>query len=265
MSTEGASRRTFALLAIWWGLFLVSYGIFLVRTPAHRQEVVRAVTQLSSGYVESRVLLIPLALVTFAFWAACRLVRISLLAIVPLGMMALILFILGPQLEWTRQERDTLRCRIAIGHWDEALGLRLREDKALPQGASAAALFEDLARLLGHPAEETSPDWLCPGRAVSTEPETGYIYVGGGLPTKVAVEAKALLLFCAAGSHPREHAQHAILAGPWPEVRECSPAEIVRLIEQALEQARSGTLPYSEEAVALLKKELEARMGAAGD
>jgi hypothetical protein len=265
MSTEGASRRTFALLAIWWGLFLVSYGVFLVRTPAHRQEVVRAVTQLSSGYVESRVLLVPLALVTFAFWAACRLVRISLLAIVPLGMMALILGVLGPQLEWTRQESDTLRCRIAIGHWDEALGLRLRQDEPLPPGVSAAALFADLARLLGHPAGETGAAWLCPGRAVSTEPETGYVYVGGGLATEKAVEAKALLLFCAAGSHPDEHAQHAILAGAWPEVRGCSPAEIARLIEQALEQAKSGALPYAEEAVALLKRELDARRGTAGD
>ncbi|NQT86526.1 hypothetical protein HQ560_07170 [bacterium] len=258
MTTEGTSRRTFALLAIWWGLFLVAYGIFLVRTPAHRQEIARAVTQLSAGHADGRILIIPLALVTFAFWAACRLVRFSPLAIVPLGMIGIILGVLGPQFEWTRQQHETLRCRIAIGHWDEALARRLAEETPLPDGADASALFADfIAR--GYLPEADAPTWNCPCRAGSTEPTTGYVFVGGALSPQTARKASALLLFCAAGSHPMQHAQHAVLAGEWLDIRECSPLEMVRLIEQALEQAKTGAVPYSADAVTLLRRELQAR------
>ncbi len=265
MPTEGASRRTFALLAIWWGLFLVSYGIFLVRTPAHRRAVMRAVTQLSTGQADGRILIVPLALVVFAFWAACKLVRFSPLAIVPLGMIGVILGVLGPQLEWGRRENETLHCRIALGHWDEALARRLADAAPLPQGTrNTTSLFTDLLLVEQQPVERVA-EWCCPGKDDSTEPRTGYIYVGGGLPTAKAVETKALLLFCAAGCHPLDQKQHAVFAGPWPEIRKCTAAETISILLDALDQAKAGTVPYSAEAVATLERELKARKDALGD
>jgi len=264
MSTEGTSRRTFALLAVWWGLFLVSYGIFLVRTPAHRQEVVRAITQLSAGQADGRILIVPLALVTFAFWAACKLVRFSPVAVVPLGMIGIILSVLGPQLEHGRKENLTLRCRIALGHWDETLGRRLNDASPLPQGTRTTDLFCDLL-LVGLQPTESVAAWCCPGKDDSTERATGYIFVGGGLPTAKAVETKALLLFCAAGCHPLDQKQHAVFAGHWPEIRQCSATETVTILQHAIEQGESGAVPYSTDAVELMKREVAARKDALGD
>jgi hypothetical protein len=103
--------------------------------------------------------------------------------------------------------------------------------------------------------------WYCPGRARSTEPGTGYVYVGGGLSIKLATEKEALIALDAAGCHPPpEDHEHAFVADP-PGIfrRCCDGARIQSLIERALAQAAAGEVPYSPEAVRLLQREIQAR------
>ncbi|MGB0580246.1 MAG: hypothetical protein ACPGVU_11140 [Limisphaerales bacterium] len=97
----------------------------------------------------------------------------------------------------------------------------------------------------------------CPGQK-SSGTVTGYRFVGGGLPLRQAMEQDALLVFCDAECHPPPHDhQHALTAdGTYHCVH---TDEMITLLEQALRQAENGTVPYSPEAVRMMKSELAKR------
>ncbi len=97
----------------------------------------------------------------------------------------------------------------------------------------------------------------CPGRRRAGS-ATGYVFVGGGLPMRLAEEKNALLAFCAAECHPPPlDIQHAFFA---PGTRErCATARMIEFISEALRQARTGEVPYSAEAIELLQSEKRKR------
>ena len=97
----------------------------------------------------------------------------------------------------------------------------------------------------------------CPGRTRAGS-ATGYVFVGGGLPVRLAEEKHALLAFCAAECHPPPFdIQHAFFASGTRE--RCATARMIEFISEALRQARTGEVPYSAEAIALLRSEKQKR------
>ncbi len=105
-----------------------------------------------------------------------------------------------------------------------------------------------------------SAEWLasyssaCP-ESFFKDGSIGYVFVGDGLPTAT----DALLLFCPADSHQRsEQHCHAILGyGSMSCLK--SNAEMVNLLRRELQRAKDGIIPYSTNAVARMRQELEKR------
>ena len=87
----------------------------------------------------------------------------------------------------------------------------------------------------------------------------GYVFIGDGLPTKLAEETGALLLFCPADSHQRsqQHSHAVVLDHSMGCVM--SNAEMMALLSRALQCAKDGVIPYSTNAVARMRQELDAR------
>jgi hypothetical protein len=95
---------------------------------------------------------------------------------------------------------------------------------------------------------------VCPARK-DGGPATGYVFVGGGLPLRGP--PRMLVAFCADENHaPEPDFQTAMTLD---ECRTWPRAEVAELIERALAAAADGSMPYSPEAVALLKSELAKR------
>jgi len=113
----------------------------------------------------------------------------------------------------------------------------------------------------------------CPGyRRADTK--TGVVFVGGGLQLDQLSGHTVLLAFCSVISHPPPRdIQRAVVWLPGtgkPEdgniLKESGDtSHIVALLEQALAQASSGKVPYSDEAQGLLRNELKARKQELGE
>jgi len=87
----------------------------------------------------------------------------------------------------------------------------------------------------------------------------GYVFVADGLPTRVAVETSALVLFCPADSHQRSQQHcHAVMGGG---DLDCimSNAEMIGLLRREIGRAKQGTVPYSSNAVSKMEWELKRR------
>ena len=97
----------------------------------------------------------------------------------------------------------------------------------------------------------------CPGRK-SSGSITGYAFVGGGLSLDQAKNEDALLIFCEAECHPPPHDhQHAVKAASG---RHCLTLQtMIEQLETALQQAAEGKVSYSEDAIRILREELEKR------
>ncbi len=114
------------------------------------------------------------------------------------------------------------------------------------------------------PISDHSAEWLasfssaCP-EAFFKDGSIGFVFVGDGLPTSVAKETKALLLFCPADSHQRsEQHCHAVMGDGWGLCVK-SNSEMMDRLRLALQKASDGTVPYSTNAVARMRQELDAR------
>jgi hypothetical protein len=85
----------------------------------------------------------------------------------------------------------------------------------------------------------------------------GFLYVAGGVPVKTIVEKQALIFFCPAECHrgKRQHA-HAMRGG---EICVRDNEEMMQVLSYALHQGETGEVPYSPEAIALLREQVRLR------
>ena len=86
----------------------------------------------------------------------------------------------------------------------------------------------------------------------------GYIYVGGGLPTKAPVDQPPLMFFCPADSHQRLGYRGFAVMGDGMRYRK-SNAEMIALLRAELERAKGGAVPYSAGALLQIRHELASR------
>lgn len=108
----------------------------------------------------------------------------------------------------------------------------------------------------------------CPGYRLAGS-QTGVVFVGGGLLPDSLRDQTLLIAFCSAACHPPPHDHQHCILWSWGEVngkpggifyRECTDAAgMIQKIEQALQQAASGLVPYSPDAQALLRAEQAVR------
>jgi hypothetical protein len=109
-----------------------------------------------------------------------------------------------------------------------------------------------------------SAEWLatyssaCP-ESFSKDGSIGYVFVGDGLPTNIAKESDALLLFCPADSHQRSEQHCHAVHGHGSMSCLKSNAEMMDLLKRELQRAQDGIIPYSTNAVARMRQELNAR------
>jgi hypothetical protein len=109
--------------------------------------------------------------------------------------------------------------------------------------------------------------FYCPARH-RTRSETGMVFVGGGLDLRFVAPTPAqpvLIAFCEWQSHPAPYDQQNVLL--WDASgnlrRQWAGASgMIEYIETALGQARSGAVPYSDDAVITLRSELSHRQNA---
>ena len=136
-------------------------------------------------------------------------------------------------------------------------------DSRFPATTEMDDIFTEWAKLGitgGEPWERRAIS--CPGRTRAGS-ATGYVFVGGGLPMRLAEEKGALIAFCAAECHPPPFdIQHAFFASRTRE--RCGTARMIEFISEALRQARTGEVPYSAEPTALLRSEKRKREDRAG-
>lgn len=93
----------------------------------------------------------------------------------------------------------------------------------------------------------------CPGRA-GTRFESGYVYVGDGIPADVVKKRGPLILFCASGGPA--HCYHAFVNG---ETTPAGNADLVSMLRKAIEQGERGEVPYSPRAMNWMRSELAIR------
>lgn len=109
----------------------------------------------------------------------------------------------------------------------------------------------------------------CPGwRRAGTK--TGVVFVGGGIHLAALRGTNVLVAFCSWKCHPPPYDHQHYLMWEWWNVNNkeyrgifekhgADTADMIKQIEHALQQADSGTVPYSQEAVAILRYELTER------
>ena len=86
----------------------------------------------------------------------------------------------------------------------------------------------------------------------------GYIFVADSLVTKDAVAHSALVFLCPADNHQgADQHCHAMLADGLRCLK--SNAEMIAVLRTELSRAKSGAVPYSTNAQAILERELAAR------
>ncbi|MBI3986116.1 MAG: hypothetical protein HY343_04315 [Lentisphaerae bacterium] len=119
--------------------------------------------------------------------------------------------------------------------------------------------FQDFLDMLATNGYPHLKDQNCAGYRLSTL-KTGYAFVGGGLSLNTVIEKQPLLAFCDAACHPKpfDRLQHAMIGtGSTPDGGNTD--ELVALIKNAIRQAQSGEVPYSLEAVEVMKEQLRKR------
>jgi len=255
------------LLAAWVGLFLSSYGLFLLCTEplAIYAHVPRSAIQ----WLIAAALVAPCYLA--AAWATKRWWPLLWVA----AIVGFVVFLL-PASRRERVQFAWASCANHSGQWFLPLeryieGELGRDPQSLfPASTKIDALMTAIIKAGhlspyapgGHSPEQEEGErwsWYCPGRGRSTQPDTGYVYVAGGLPMKRVMEKGALIALCAAGCHPWPNDHEHAFVGDSLTRHCCTGPEMLRLIERALQQAESGEVPYSPEAVLLLERELAAR------
>ena len=87
----------------------------------------------------------------------------------------------------------------------------------------------------------------------------GYVFVADGLPTKVAVEDSALVLFCPASSHQRSEQHCHAVVGSGELLCLESNLEMIEMLRREIGRAQDGKIPYSTNAVTKMERELKAR------
>jgi len=108
----------------------------------------------------------------------------------------------------------------------------------------------------------------CPGYRRAGN-RTGVVFVGGGLHLDSLRDHEVLIAFCSWQSHPPPYDHQHCLLWHWGQVndrsqgmfdRECTDtADMTKRIQKALAQASAGDVPYSPDAVEILKHELAKR------
>lgn len=158
---------------------------------------------------------------------------------------------------------DSMRCAESAARLKVLVSRFMERADRFPDGPGARAAFVEMASTL-EPGQATV--WArttgCPESVRQTD-SIGYIYVAGGLDTRVARARGALIFFCPAGSHRRgrEHA-HALRG----DGQLCAPDNnaMIRILEAAMEDGLTGQVGYSDGAVELIRRQLAARRAPIG-
>jgi len=132
-----------------------------------------------------------------------------------------------------------------------------KDDASLPETTDTEAALTAIL-------EKVEPDsvaWVqsigaaCPEVYARTR-KNGYVFVGGGLTARVIRKERALLLFCPSESHGGSDG-NAIIDDL--QVIRVSNVELIKLLESAVRSGEEGKIPYSKEALSIMRLELTAR------
>lgn len=131
--------------------------------------------------------------------------------------------------------------------------------ESFPAVGNARDAFTKMGAAVGHAHAGwfSHPASACP-ESYRANGGIGYVFVADGLSTKQVVEHDALVFFCPAASHQGARDAHA-LQGTLNLQCLRNDAERIAVLERALQQAKSGEVPYSPGAIARIKEDLAAR------
>jgi hypothetical protein len=113
------------------------------------------------------------------------------------------------------------------------------------------------------PDNRTAP-WLnsfasvCP-ESFKRNQSIGFVFVADGLSTKVVTDYSALVLFCPAENHQRSSQHCHAITGMGEMACLKSNAEMISLLQSEIARAKTGTVPYSTNALAKMSRELAKR------
>ena len=119
--------------------------------------------------------------------------------------------------------------------------------------------FQDFLDMMVDNGYEHVGYQYCAGHRLS-DLKTGYAYVGGGLSLQTVIDQNPLIAFCDVDCHPEpfDRDQHAMI-GVDSTPNCVDTGELVELIQQAIRKAESGAIPYTEEAVEVMREQLRSR------
>jgi len=165
-----------------------------------------------------------------------------------------------PRIYEERMHQRTMSCANHSGQWHFGIGLYL-EERAKADAQSRlpdTAEFDDLLTAMGYDGPPRHRfNLYCPGYRTS-DYTTGYVFVGGGLPCRLAFKKGPLIVFCSAECHPPPYDhQHAVDGSG---MRHCPrTAEMIAKLQEAIRQAEEGEIPYAADAVAVMRHQLSLR------
>lgn len=168
-------------------------------------------------------------------------------------------FCLARQASHRRDKRFTASCaNHAIQLKFEINTFLGRADRFPMESDARKALLE-----ICLPDGRTAP-WL--NSAASACPESfkhdqsiGFVFVADGLSTKVAADYSALVLICPAENHQRSSQHCHAITGMGEMACLKSNTEMISLLQSEIARAKTGTVPYSTNALAQMTRELEKR------
>ena len=155
-----------------------------------------------------------------------------------------------------------VRCANHMIQFASLLGRYVSQVKPrLPDRTDAGDCLADLLRAVA--PDELEPDGklavvsslACPD-ACARNGTVGYRYVGAGLDASARRFIKTLVLFCPAESHVGRHG-HALIG---LDINDATNTEMMALLRKAIEEGVSGKVPYTREAIEVMREELAKRM-----
>jgi len=127
------------------------------------------------------------------------------------------------------------------------------------------ALIEIAKRMTKKAGRELGTDqasWFSSYSSACPEPywrdkSIGYVWVGAGIPTKIAEKLSPLLLFCPAASHQgsSEHSHTCAMR----DLCVHTNLGMIRILKRMIKRAESGEVPYTSQAIKKMRHQLALR------
>jgi hypothetical protein len=136
-------------------------------------------------------------------------------------------------------------------------------NRIFPRTTDTPRAFREIFEAIEDPDLEwlAGPGAACP-EAFERNASMGYVYIAAGLTVETVMTERALVFFCPSTSHRgKDQHAHAVRGDAEDIDLGCvkDNAEMVAVLADAVARGEKGTIPYSPEAMDLLRRELAAR------